>query len=187
LRADGFADNVRLAMPKLREFISHRVEEITAAWTPLLERRNRLREELDAVLAEMQSLQREFGELQTAASAIGVLNEDEKKPAPTIKEAVVAVLQETGRALTALEILSEINSRYFDGKISRTSLSPQLSRLKRSQDIELNGSLWSLNVTKKKGSADTAEPSFFAVEGAPPQKQNPSADYQPPSPDCDPG
>jgi hypothetical protein len=45
--------------------------------------------------------------------------------------------------MTAMEILAEINTRYFGGRIVRPSLSPQLSRLKdRDRKIELRGNRW---------------------------------------------
>lgn len=58
-------------------------------------------------------------------------------------EAVLEVLKLNPEGMTALEILAEINRRYFDGKIVRTSLSPQLSRLKdRDHKIVLRGNRW---------------------------------------------
>ncbi len=59
----------------------------------------------------------------------------------TIKEAVVAVLDEAGRGLTALEILPKINER-LGVDYPRTSLSPQLSRLKAEKEIHLVGKHW---------------------------------------------
>src|ERR1700720_4620003 len=45
---------------------------------------------------------------------------------PTIKQAVLEALKHKPEGMTALEILDEINARYFGGEILRTSLSPQL-------------------------------------------------------------
>jgi hypothetical protein len=68
-----------------------------------------------------------------------------KSAKPTIMHAVLIVLREARNGMTALEILDEINSRYFEGKILRTSLSPQLSRLKdRDRKIILRGNRWYL-------------------------------------------
>jgi hypothetical protein len=73
---------------------------------------------------------------------------------PTIKEAVLDVLKRKPEGMTALEILAEINKRYFDGSIVRTSLSPQLSRLKDNDGkITLRGNRWFLN--------ETEEPTLF--------------------------
>jgi hypothetical protein len=58
-------------------------------------------------------------------------------------QAVLAVLEHKPNGMTALEILDEINAKYFNGTIVRTSLSPQLSRLKnRYEKIELRGNRW---------------------------------------------
>jgi hypothetical protein len=55
------------------------------------------------------------------------------------------VLKDHPDGMTALEILHEINTRYFAGRIERTSLSPQLSRLKdRDGKIVLKGNRWLL-------------------------------------------
>jgi hypothetical protein len=68
-----------------------------------------------------------------------------KSAKPTIMQAILEVLKQHPNGMTALEILADINSRYFDGKILRTSLSPQLSRLKeRDHKIELRGNRWFL-------------------------------------------
>ncbi|KGJ65713.1 hypothetical protein BJA5080_08307 [Bradyrhizobium diazoefficiens SEMIA 5080] len=58
-------------------------------------------------------------------------------------EAVLEVLNHKPNGMTALEILDEINAKYFGGTIVRTSLSPQLSRLKnRDGKLELRGDRW---------------------------------------------
>jgi len=68
-----------------------------------------------------------------------------KASKPTIKQAVLEALKHKPEGMTALEILSEINTRYFGGEILRTSLSPQLSRLKdNDRKIILRGNRWHL-------------------------------------------
>ncbi|MEX2299206.1 MAG: hypothetical protein WD715_17450 [Dongiaceae bacterium] len=59
----------------------------------------------------------------------------------TIKEAVVDVLEKHPVGLTALQLLDKINSE-FGLNIRRTSLSPQLSRLKREGAIFNDRQLW---------------------------------------------
>lgn len=66
-----------------------------------------------------------------------------KRPARTIKEAIVSVLADKRSGMTALEILDELANR-FDMRIKRTSLSPQLSRLKDDGKIDRLGMIWSL-------------------------------------------
>jgi hypothetical protein len=60
----------------------------------------------------------------------------------TIKAAILELLA-TAKGMTALEILSEINSRH-GSSFSRESLSPQLSRLKFEGKIKSNEGVWSL-------------------------------------------
>jgi len=59
----------------------------------------------------------------------------------TIKEAVMLVLAEEPTGLPALDILSRINKRFGWG-YARTSLSPQLSRLKVENRIGYYGGRW---------------------------------------------
>lgn len=66
----------------------------------------------------------------------------------TIKEAVLEVLREHRRGMTALEILPAINAR-LGVDYPRTSLSPQLSRLKNERKLERNGVIWSLPQPKR--------------------------------------
>ena len=64
---------------------------------------------------------------------------------PSIKQAVLEVMKHRPNGMTALEILAAINERYFEGRLVRTSLSPQLSRLKDDdKKITLRGNRWFL-------------------------------------------
>jgi hypothetical protein len=74
----------------------------------------------------------------------------------TIKEAVVSVLSTSLFGMTALEILDEINKRH-GMDYPRTSLSPQLSRLKNEGIINKDGKVWCLvNSGTKKDRAPNA-------------------------------
>jgi hypothetical protein len=53
----------------------------------------------------------------------------------------MSVLPEFPEGLLALDILAKINAR-FDLSLVRTSLSPQLTRLKREGRITNRGSIW---------------------------------------------
>jgi len=79
-----------------------------------------------------------FTEAETRALELA----DHKKQ--TIKEAVIAVLG-TGpkHGLTANEILDRLK-RVYDDSLVRTSLSPQLSRLKQEKKIVSNRPYWRL-------------------------------------------
>ncbi len=72
----------------------------------------------------------------------------------TIKQMIVEVLGLMPEGAEALTILQHINSR-FKASLERTSLSPQLSRLKNEGVIERNGLVWSLN---EEGPAEPAGP-----------------------------
>jgi hypothetical protein len=145
----------------LEDFISRRRRELAA-------QAGQLRDQLHVLEAEIDQLDR-------AAKAAGIPPFD---PAAahdidyvtphlserTIKAAVLAVLNEVGRGMTALEILAAINSR-FNSSYARTSLSPQLSRLKQQGSIERDGIVWSLGKPKEIG------PAHPRSEGADAQEQ----------------
>ncbi|HEX6866850.1 MAG TPA: hypothetical protein VF122_06435 [Caulobacteraceae bacterium] len=61
----------------------------------------------------------------------------------TLKEMVLLILGERHGGAEALSILDEINDRWNVG-LQRTSLSPQLSRLKDEGKVKLTGKVWSL-------------------------------------------
>jgi hypothetical protein len=121
-------------MPRLRDFLETRMAELKTAGEPLLKRQHALRKELSQIEAELGSIQSEWQELQKANQAIG----KSRKPEPTraspstltIKDAILKVLEDHPTGLNATGILREINAKYFDGGIERTSFSPQMSRLK---------------------------------------------------------
>lgn len=109
--------------------------------------RNFIVERKTAIKAEIQALRKELAELTIAESAIQTSLPDEAKITRrngrrTIKDMVLEVLKD-GRELEALKIIEELYSQ-FGEKIERSSLSPQLSRLKEKKQIQLNGSKWSL-------------------------------------------
>jgi NAD(P)H-nitrite reductase large subunit len=62
-------------------------------------------------------------------------------PLPTIKEMAKAVLTTAEEGMTSSEILTAISEAY-GRTIDRTSLSPQLSRLKEAGELVLNGERW---------------------------------------------
>jgi hypothetical protein len=46
--------------------------------------------------------------------------------------------------MTSQAILDQINTRFFSGRIERTSFSPQLSRLKGEHKVTRRGEIWTL-------------------------------------------
>lgn len=96
-------------------------------------------EQREAEIKELRkALYEELKQLKAAKAAISgisvrVESSDESSSAqaePTIKEMTLEVISDAERALTAEEILQAIKSKFLK-EIQRTSLSPQLTRLKR--------------------------------------------------------
>lgn len=113
-----------------------------------------LLKEREELYLQLRALQKEQEEIERAAKASGLqLNEPETR-APqtqdkppknnmTIKEASVEILKKHPNGLPANEILSELNKMLASDYV-RSSLSPQLSRLKRIGAIyDVNG-VWTL-------------------------------------------
>jgi hypothetical protein len=131
-------------MSKLRNLLLDERAEILRKAEPLTADIARLREMLSEKQAELAQWN---GVLEQINSALKAVDEAEARTSkPTIMEAVLEVLKDReDEGMTAMEILAEINTRYFGGKILRSSLSPQLSRLKdRDEKIELRGNKWFL-------------------------------------------
>jgi predicted RNase H-like nuclease (RuvC/YqgF family) len=129
-------------MSGIREFIEKSRERLRTERQPLEARRDELRRELLSVERQLAGSTKELEELDRAARALD--HEAYARPArkPTIKEAVLEVLADGAAEMTSTEILERINERFFNRKMTRTSLSPQLSRLKAERKIELHGNSW---------------------------------------------
>ncbi len=144
----------------LAAFITRRNIELDDEELPLKQR-------LDAVRAERDQLRR-------AALAAGIeAQPDSGQEAPkrgrrpregTIKTTVVAILQEVGRPMTALELLEQVNNRQGT-TLMRSSLSPQLSRLKEEGAIKLTDKLWHLP-EQSVSENEEPDPSLFAEDGS---------------------
>jgi hypothetical protein len=129
-----------------------RKDELVAKMAPLYQETTRLRRSLVEAEGKIVELQGELRQIEMALKAVD--DESAKKRPPTIMEAVIEVMRGRPTGATAREILEELNAKYFDGKIARHSLSPQLSRLKdRDNKLELRGDRWFLL---------PEEPSLFA-------------------------
>jgi hypothetical protein len=145
----------------LRLFMTERQKAIREEFEPLMERHKALRAELNEVVGRLTLLKKELDEIERAEQAIAGVEAQPQKIELTIKQAVLKVLEDEKRGMTAQQILAAINERYFDGKVVRSSLSPQLSRLNHNdKKIKYNGILWSLRSKDEEGPADT-EPSFL--------------------------
>jgi hypothetical protein len=153
-------------MIELRDFIKTRQAEIKELGTPLWERRAALQAELLALNEKIAKLTQEWEELEKAASAIGSKEgnaeiDQRKREEITIKEAVMKVLADHPQGLNSASIRHQINTRFFNGKVRRTSFSPQLSRLKTDKLISLVDGNYVSNIKNDEGSAN-AEPSFIS-------------------------
>lgn len=112
---------------------------------------NAAKDYLDDIRARKRALMDQLKELRElekairAASAAGSTSSasDKVNDEPTLKEMIVSVLRALGRGADALEIIDEIKEAY--GKsVKRTSLSPQLSRLKGDEKLVLDDKVWYL-------------------------------------------
>lgn len=113
------------------------------------------REALAESEKQVTDLQRQLRGIEVALKAMA---DEEAKPSGsvTIMQAVLEVMREKGEPMTARDILNAINRNHFAGSIRRSSLSPQLSRLKdRDRKIDLDGDKWFLL---------PEEPSLFATK-----------------------
>jgi predicted nuclease with TOPRIM domain len=128
-------------MSTTRDILLSRKSELVAQLPAMAEKFTELRKTLIDMEAQFGAHQKE---LEAIDEALKKLAEPEATAGPiTIMQAVLEVLNHKPQGMTALEILDEINEAYFNGTIVRTSLSPQLSRLKnRDKKIELRGNRW---------------------------------------------
>lgn len=135
----------------LRDFLKTRHRELVEKIEPL-------RLELAERLRLLEELQAELAEIEKSSSAIGMVNgvltvTEPPKPRTrkgTIKDYVVRVLSDYPDGLVALDILTKINER-FDTDFTRTSLSPQLSRLAHDEIVGRRGLVWYLKAGKNSG------------------------------------
>jgi chromosome segregation ATPase len=147
-------------MTELMVFMSHRKKELLDQLKPLAEQRKSLRAELESVTEKLTRMVEEIEQIERAEQAIAGF-EPPVKTGLTIKQAVLKVLEDEKRALNAQQILALINERYFDGKVVRSSLSPQLSRLNHDdKKITYDGTMWSLRSQNEEG-PEKSEPSFL--------------------------
>tara|TARA_R110000868_G_scaffold14669_12_gene68000 strand:+ start:4111 stop:4614 length:504 start_codon:yes stop_codon:yes gene_type:complete len=112
------------------------------------------------LLSEIAVLQAEIDQLDAAEKAaldvVGTVSEikperlvfrtqiRERKPSLTIKEMILNILRDNTAGLQASEIIERIGVLYGK-RIPRTSMSPQLSRLKNDGELVLEDSNWILS------------------------------------------
>lgn len=87
---------------------------------------------------ELRAKIKELTAIEKAIKALGPKDDGAKSTdEPTIKEMAIGVLKSEARGLEALEIIAGIRSHY-GRSIERTSISPQLSRLKNDGELVLH-------------------------------------------------
>lgn len=116
-------------MSTLRDFLTLREAE--------------LREQIKLLRAELAELKRAKKAIEQPDPPESVDDEGRDSGRPTIKEMVRTVFArpEAAKGLAAGEVLEAIEKE-FDVKIERTSLSPQLSRLRESGDVVWEDGRW---------------------------------------------
>lgn len=164
------------AMETLTEFIARRYRELDAAEEPLRRQIEAIRQERD----QMRRAALAAGIAIDATAAEGApAVEAERVPArrrqasATLKEAVVEILRREGRGMTALQILPLVNE-FLGHEYPRTSLSPQLSRLKVEGVIDRNGVIWTL--------VEPASETNEAADDVSEQETSAASDHQPNTP-----
>lgn len=127
----------------LTEFIARRRQEIAVAE--------------EALEGQLRALAAERLRLARAATASA---KKRRQPRGVIKRTVLETLKYAPEGMDALTILFTINYR-LGSHFERTSLSPQLSRLKEDGFITLNRKIWKLVAP----SANEISPAHFKSEG----------------------
>jgi hypothetical protein len=115
-------------MSGLREYIEKRRDEIRKQMEPLEASTAELRTILHTAEAHLRALAKEATEIERALQAIG--KRESRDNEITIKDAILKALAEAPGGLTSSDLLATINDRFFEGTLPRTSMSPQLTRLK---------------------------------------------------------
>jgi hypothetical protein len=136
-----------------RQFLEARYNTLRVELVKSREEQDRLNEQMAECILRMDSVTEEMREIIRAANAIGLtLAGEEELPAKgrktgniTIQNAVLQILEEQPEGLTSSEILQHLRDR-FKLYVARTSLSPQLTRLKDQKKLDLAGSVWALRL-----------------------------------------
>jgi chromosome segregation ATPase len=115
-------------MSDLRDYLESKRGEVRKKMLPLETSTASLRTELSSQDAKLKALAKELADVEKALHALGKKPKSESEI--SIKEAILLVLADMPNGLTSAEILQAINDRHFGGTVVRTSMSPQLARLK---------------------------------------------------------
>lgn len=96
---------------------------------PLEAETAQLRTQLGAQDSKLRAMAKELSDVEKALQALGK-KEQPSETYVSIKDAILQVLEKEPNGMTSAEILAAINDQFFNGTLMRTSMSPQLARLK---------------------------------------------------------
>ncbi|NEU11303.1 hypothetical protein G3T14_04080 [Methylobacterium sp. BTF04] len=165
---------------------------IRAAWPPvkrrlqeLEQRRQQMTYDLKALESELEEAKREYDLVVDTATKMGfdpdmpkvnkngepLLTDSYPLGSVTIKQAARLTLDAFPSGLDSADLLAALSGRYFEGKLERTSFSPQLSRMSQSEEVEQKNSVW---VLTDKGRAIMAKQPMLPYRADP--KTNETAD-----------
>lgn len=140
----------------LKEFVTQRLEMLLAEQRQLEARLREIAEEKEQLRKAVEVLGEDYGALSSAASLR--TTSPKRIPGMTLKDAAIEALSKEADGLAATDILLAINEKY-DVAIERSSLSPQLSRLKQEGRIERKNGKWRIppgaNVFQHEGKENT--------------------------------
>lgn len=118
----------------------------------LINERNRIKSHVDDLEHKLYLKKKELNDVETALKVMKKYIEPElnldfgylkDKPSKTIMECIVDIL-ENKDGLKSQELLKELR-KIYDPQLMRTSMSPQLSRLKEKKIIDNRNNRWWLN------------------------------------------
>lgn len=129
-------------MRKREATLDGEIDRLMAQLRPLREERGQVRNAIRAMLGEVVPIKGIFGSNESIAH-------HKRKAHPeiqnlTLKELVIKALTEQISGGATANQLLDLFERRWGKKVARTSLSPQLSRLKAEGKIALRGKVWYL-------------------------------------------
>lgn len=121
------------------------------------ERRREILEQISALKIELQELKLAEAAIHSGTpSQTAVRRSDEDKP--TIKEMILGALEGRKEGADAIKVITLIRQEYGED-VERSSLSPQLTRLRREGKVTLNNGIWKLSEFIDGTTSDEAAPS----------------------------
>lgn len=139
-----FIERRTVELEKLRQPLLVQLREIRAALNNIDKEKEELEIAINAIAPKERNTQTVLDIVSDAAKLMVNFSHDK-----TIKDAVLTTLSKYRSGLAAIDILAEVN-RILGTAYMRTSLSPQLSRLKSDGFIVLESGLWKLAPEKDK-------------------------------------